>query len=254
MKDKSKKIKRWWEDASQYYQKKFNIPIGIHYGPGAPLEDELKLLGNINKKNILEIGCGGAQCGIAMAKKGAKVIGIDISEEELKFAKDLVNKNKVNIKLIQGSILNLKVIKSNSQDIVFSAYSLQYIGNLKKCFKEVYRVLKVNGIFTFSLEHPFFYTLDHKGEKIKQSYFDAGEIVEDDFWPDGSKHTFVGYSHKIQDLFDALVQAGFFVERIIEPDSRKKCKGDSWIGVGDSYGRKRMSIFPATIIFKSIKK
>jgi ubiquinone/menaquinone biosynthesis C-methylase UbiE len=193
MKDKSKKIKKWWEEASKHYQEKFKIPISIHYGPGAPLEDELKLLGNIRKKNILEIGCGGAQCGIAMAKKGANVIGIDISEEELKFARNLVNKKKVDVKLIQGNILDLKMIKSNSQDIVFSAYSLQYIGNLEKCFKEVYRVLKIKGFFVFSLEHPFFYTLDHNGEKIKQSYFEDSEIVEDDFWPDGSKHTFVGY-------------------------------------------------------------
>jgi len=254
MKDKSQKIRKWWNEASRYYQGKFNIPIAVHYGPGAPLEKELKLLGNLKNKSVLEIGCGGAQCGIAMAKQGARVIGIDLSDEELKFAKDLAKKNKSDIKLMLGDMCNLREIKSNSQDIVFSAYSLQYIGNLRKCFKEVYRVLKVKGFFVFSLEHPFFYTLDRKGEKIKQSYFEDSEIVEDDFWPDGSKHTFVGYSHKIQDLFDALVQSGFFVEKIIEPDSRKKYKGDSWAGVDDTYNMKRMSIFPATIIFKAIKK
>ncbi len=48
-------------------------------------------------KNVLEIGCGGAQCGIAMAKQGAKVTGVDISEEQLKFAKVLAEKNKVKI-------------------------------------------------------------------------------------------------------------------------------------------------------------
>ena len=75
----TKETKKWWEQVSEWYQKESKIPISIHYGPGSPNEDKLKLLGNLKGKDILEIGCGGAQCGIAMAKKGAKVTGIDIS-------------------------------------------------------------------------------------------------------------------------------------------------------------------------------
>src|SRR3990167_9036064 len=122
----TKETKKWWEQVSEWYQKESKIPISIHYGPGSPNEDKLKLLGNLKGKNVLEIGCGGAQCGIAMAKKGAKVTGIDISEQQLKFAKELARKNKVNIKFIQRDFRKFPEIKSDSQDIVFSAYALQY--------------------------------------------------------------------------------------------------------------------------------
>jgi ubiquinone/menaquinone biosynthesis C-methylase UbiE len=245
----TKETKKWWESASNYYQKECKIPVDIHYGPGSPNERELKLLGNLKGKNILEIGCGGAQCGIAMAKKGAKVIGIDISEEQLKFAKELAGKNKVNIKFYQKDIKNLSPIKSNSQDIVFSAFALHYIDDLLKCFKEVNRVLKKKGLFVFSFPHPFFRTIDPKSLKIKESYFKTGKFVET--FSDPSKK-FVAYNHTIADLFNLLTKSGFNVEKIVEPDSRKKYKEDPWYGIWD-YNSNFLRMIPPTIIFKAIK-
>jgi len=57
-----------------------------------------------------------------MAKKGAKVTGIDISEEQLKFAKRLAEKNRVKIKFIQRDIRKLqpgkfKIFKCVNQGI-----------------------------------------------------------------------------------------------------------------------------------------
>ncbi len=242
----TKETKKWWEHASKYYQRDSKIPVSIHYGPGSPGESNLKLLGNLKGKNVLEIGCGGAQCGIAMAKQGANVIGIDISEEQLKFAKNLAEKNKVHIKFYQGDIKSLHQINSNSQDIVFSAWALHYVDDLEKCFKEVYRVLKKQGIFVLSLDHPFFRT----AVKTKESYFKTGKYVE--VFSDKSKK-FVAYTHTVSELFNTLIKAGFIVEKMIEPDSRKKYKDDPWYGMWD-FTKKRMSRLPATIIFKARKR
>ena len=215
----TKETKKWWESSSKDYQKTCKIPIDIHYGPGSPNERHFKLLGNLKGKKILEIGCGGAQCGIAMAKQGAKVIGIDISEEQLKFAKKLSEKNKVKIKFYQGDIKNLRQIKSNSQDIVFSAFALQYVDNLLKCFKEVKRVLKKKGLFVFSFDHPFSRTVDPKTLKLKESYFKIGKCTIS--FSDKTKK-FVMYTHTISETHNTLISAGFNVKKIIEPDSRKK--------------------------------
>lgn len=246
----TKETEKWWESASKDYQKESKIPIDIHYGPGAPNENKLKLLGNLKGKKVLEIGCGGAQCGIAMAKKGAKVIGIDISKEQLKFAEKLAEENKVKIKFYQRDIESLKPIKSNSQDIVFSAYALLYVENLKKCFKEVYRVLKKKSLFVFSLDHPFWRTINNRTLKLKESYFKTGKWTE--VFSDKSKR-FVMYTKTISDIFNLLVEEGFIVKKIIEPDSRKEHKGDPWYGLWD-YKLKRMKMIPPTIIFKAQKK
>lgn len=64
----SKETKDWWEYSSKYYQEECNIPIDVHYGAGSPNEKYFGLLGNVKNKKILELGCGGAQCSIALAK------------------------------------------------------------------------------------------------------------------------------------------------------------------------------------------
>src|SRR3989344_1770032 len=242
--------KKWWEASSKKYQEECKIPIDIHYGPGSPNEKHYKLLGNLKGKNILEIGCGGAQCGIAMAKQGAKVIGIDISEEQLRFAKELAKKNKVRIQLYNGNIKKLPQIKSNSQDIVFSAFALHYVDDLHSCFKDVYSVLKKNGLFVFSLGHPIYSTANSKTLKIENSYFDIGKRTF--VFSDPTKK-FVYYKRNVGDLHNTLVENGFFVEKIIEPDSRKRYSYDPWYGLWD-YTPQLMKMAPATIIFKARKK
>jgi len=246
----TKETKKWWEGASKDYQEECKIPIDIHYGPGSPNEKNLKLLGNLKGKKVLEIGCGGSQCGIAMAKEGAKVIGIDISNEQLRFAKRLAEKNKVKIKFYQGDIKSLKQIKSNSQDIVFSAFALHYVDDLLKCFKEVNRVLKKKGLFVFSLDHPFFRTVDSKTLKLKGSYFKTGKWVK--VFHDKTKK-FVMYTHTVSELYNTLINSGFGVEKIVEPDSRKRNKEDPWYKLWD-YTPIFLKMFPPTIIFKARKK
>lgn len=39
----------------------------VHYGPLSAGESELKLLGNVRGKDILEIGCGGGQNAIVLS-------------------------------------------------------------------------------------------------------------------------------------------------------------------------------------------
>ena len=222
------------------------MPVAISYGPGMPLENKLKMIGNVKGKKVLEIGCGGAQCGIAFAKKGAKVTGIDISKEQLQYVKELSEKHNVKINLLQGDIKNLKKIKSNSQDIVFSSWALFYVSDLKKCFKEVNRVLKKKGIFVFSTRHPFWETLNKQSMKIKRCYFDMGRDEE----PYMGK--FVWYRYTMSELINSLIYAGFTIERIEEPDPRKKDKHTSNEFI-KPYKRKAMKKIPGTLIIKAKK-
>jgi len=165
----TKELEIWWNEVSKGYQEDSDLHTkSALYGPFCPDEDKLKLLGNLKGKKILEVGCGGAQCSIAFAKKGAICTGLDISKNQLDYAEKIVKKNKVKVKLIKKDIQTLSGIKSNSFDIVFSAYALLYVPNLKKCFKEINRVLKTGGIFVFSHDSPFFLTLDAKTKNCKK--------------------------------------------------------------------------------------
>ena len=251
----TKEIEKRWDEVSKGYQKDSKIHTkSVHYGPYAPDENELKLLGNVKGKKILEIGCGGGQCSIAFSKQGAKCTGIDITKEQLKYAEKLAKKNKTKINFIQGDIQTLKGIKSNSYDIVFSAFALQYIPNLTRCYKEIYRVLKRKGIFVFSFDHPFYFTINQKTHKISRSYFKIGKYEEMETWSDDSRHKFVIYHRKISDIYNWLVSVGFFVEKIIEPlqlKGQKAWRGGRW---DEIYPKELVKLIGPTIIFKARKK
>ncbi len=245
----TRETKKWWEETSAWYQSLCKIPVDVHYGPGSPNEDKLELIGNVKGKRVLEIGCGGAQCSIAFAKQGAKVSAIDISEEQLKFAKALAAKNRVKINFYQGDIKSLRQIRSGSQDVVFSAFALLYVDDLPACFREVKRVLKKNGVFVFSVDHPFHKIVDSKKLKLKGSYFKTGKFVDEGARKDGSKYRFVMYCHTVGGIYNALKAAGFDVEAILEPDSRKRHAKDPWYGLWD-YPPRLLKLVPPTIIFK----
>ena len=73
-----------WDRHSSAYQQGAALPTDVaHYGPDIPTETDLRLLGDLSRKRVLELGCGGAQCSIAFAKQGAIAIGVDFSAEQL---------------------------------------------------------------------------------------------------------------------------------------------------------------------------
>ncbi len=241
--------KDWWESYSEAYQDDCQIPVDIHYGPSSPNEDELNLLGDLKGRDVLEIGCGGAQCSVAFALRGARVTGLDLSAEQLNFAKALAVRHDVEIELVQHDMGDLEPIASASKDIVFSAFALQFVEDRTKTFREVRRVLRPGGVFVFSLDHPFFRKVDSETLGLVESYNETGPIIDDR----GTFGQVMIYRDNIAGLHQALVEAGLTVERIIEPDSRIRYSYDPWFGRRDVYFPKILDMVPPTIILKSVK-
>jgi len=97
----------------------------------------------VNKKNfnkILDLGCGTGFLGEFLNKK---LVGIDISKDMLKIAKEK------NYFVLQGDIENLP-LKNKSFDFILSNFSLHWL-NLEMALKESSRVLKDNGYISFNI-------------------------------------------------------------------------------------------------------
>ncbi len=145
-----------WNANSETYQSLHEIGTdSAHYGPWAPLENELRLLGDVRGLHILEAGCGGGQCCIAFAKQGATVTGVDLSDDQIEFARKLAAREQVDVAFAQGDITDLSAYKSDAWDVVFSVYTLQYVAEIQQCLHECARLLKPGGRLVFSLDHPF---------------------------------------------------------------------------------------------------
>lgn len=243
--------KAWWEANAREFQAMVQLPIAVLYGTHVT-EEDLQLIGPVAGKHLLEIGCGGAQCGIAFAKQGAIVTGVDIAAAQLEIARELAEQNGVSITFHQRDMTDLTPIASESQDIVFSSIAFHYVDDIVSCFKEVQRVLKTQGLFVFSIEHPFGAMMDGATLLPYRSYFDTGKVVLGLEVSDEVGYAFAENRRRVSDYFSALVGAGFMVEQMIEPDIRPvdptDPKNHRW-GQTPQF----LEAFPGILIFKSRK-
>ncbi len=134
----------------------------------------LKLLGNVKNKKLLDIGCGTGIYAKTLTEKGAKVRGIDISEEMIKIARQ----ESPNIEFKLGSMDKLPY-RNNEFDIVLAALSLGYLEDWGEVLKEIKRVLKPKGLFVFSTDNPIIESAKkviYKGKKFRvvTDYFKEG--------------------------------------------------------------------------------
>ena len=203
-------------------------------------------------KHLLEIGCGGAQCGIAFAKQGALVTGLDIAEAQLEYARELVQQNAVSINLIRHDMTDLSPIASESQDIVFSSSAFSYVDDIFARFREVHRVLKAGGLFVWSVGHPFIWIMYGKTLHPTRSYFDTGKVVSGTEVSDEPGFAFAVNYRTVSDYFNAVVEAGFRVERMLEPDIRPVDTDDPRNWLWDQTPR-FLELFPSTLVFKCRK-
>jgi len=60
---------------------------GAAWGVWQIPEDEIHALGEVAGKDVLELGCGAAQWSIELAGRGARPVGLDLSERQLEHAR-----------------------------------------------------------------------------------------------------------------------------------------------------------------------
>ena len=103
---------------------------------------------------ILDLGCGAGRTTINLYKNGYhNIIGLDISDKFIDFAKNYCLKNGLDINFVNGDATSLNFGDSEFDAVIFSYNGLMCIPgkkNRESVLSEVYRVLKPNGIFIFT--------------------------------------------------------------------------------------------------------
>jgi ubiquinone/menaquinone biosynthesis C-methylase UbiE len=91
---------------------------------------------------VLDFGCGSGQNSLLLARRGARVVGVDISHSLIELARRRLHANGVAgaASFVVGSAHDLP-IRSDSVDVVFGIAILHHL-DLASCAREVHRVLK----------------------------------------------------------------------------------------------------------------
>jgi ubiquinone/menaquinone biosynthesis C-methylase UbiE len=220
-----------WDAASAAYQARQQIPTDdVYFTPFGHAERDLQLLGNVRGLRILDLGCGGGQAAIALAKAGARVTGVDFSSQQLAFARQLAADHGVTVNFVLGEIAELEAFVDGSFDLILSLYTLQYLPDPLQCLHEVNRLLTHNGRLIISLDHP-----------IHNCFFDPDE---DEFTPYPSHNYFSraplswtfpetkakikSYHYTISLWIDFFQRTGLQLRNLLEPSIPSVLLDDLW--------------------------
>jgi ubiquinone/menaquinone biosynthesis C-methylase UbiE len=215
----------------------------VSYGADMPREDALKLLGNVEGKRILDLGCGAGHNAIALARQGAKVIGVDESSDQIAEARAACEREGVKVELHHAPLAELAFLRADTIDGAVSAFGLAPVEDIDRVFRQVDRVLRPEMALVLSMPHPAFALIDPEDpeRRVQRSYWDTAPVAANgaDGPPDVPR--------TISALFTSLGRANFRVDTVLEPEPAERGRRSKrWT---DS-----MKLVPATLIIRARKQ
>lgn len=175
------KNRAYWELTARDYQAAHHRDLAVRalaWGTFRAPERALKALGSVRAKDVLELGCGGAEWSAALRRKGARVVGLDLSGAQLAHAR----RNHRRLALVQADAAQLP-LAGDAFDIVMCDQGAITFVDPRRSLPEVGRVLREGGRFVFCVSSPMrFACLDDEWMLTTQLRRTATGIqrVEDD--------------------------------------------------------------------------
>ncbi len=147
----ARRNRAYWDADSADYQRRNagHIDCGEAWGVWQIPEAELRVLGDVSGKDVLENGCGAAQWGRALAGRGARVTGLDLSEQQLEHARAA----GAGFPLVCASAEALP-FPGRSFDVVFADHGAFSFSDPFLSVPESARVLRPGGLLAFSHSTP----------------------------------------------------------------------------------------------------
>jgi len=132
---------RWWDPGSEFKPLHQINPLRLDWIDGlAPLAG----------KSALDIGCGGGILAEAMARRGARVTGIDLSEKALKVAQLHLLESKIAVAYEAISAEDLAARSPGAYDVVTCMELLEHVPDPASTVRACARLARPGGHVFFS--------------------------------------------------------------------------------------------------------
>lgn len=187
----------------------------------------------INNRNVLDVGCGTGYGTYLYAQIAKEVVGIDVSEDAISYAKG--NFRRDNLKYFVADATNLNIFDDNLYDVVVSFQVIEHIEDYRQYLNEIKRVLKPGGIFLLSTPNKAkLKPLEQRPYSFHKKEFYAEEIKK-----------------VLQEYFNKLKILGQFEDKNIQELEKAKNKKDRLITLLTKLDFLRLRrIYPAVVKFK----
>jgi ubiquinone/menaquinone biosynthesis C-methylase UbiE len=228
-----RQVERYWNENADLWAKLTRAGYDV-YRDYLNTPAFFRMLPEVGGLSGLDIGCGEGHNTRLLAKRGARVTAVDISEVLIRHANQLEDQEPQGIEYLVASAVELPFADS-SFDFVTAFMSFMDIPETDQVLAEAYRLLKPGGFLQFSITHPCFDTPHRRNLRDEHGHTYAievgdyfrnlqGEITE---WLFSTvppkvkeklpKFKIPGFTRTLSQWLNLLIEKGFLLERVEEP-------------------------------------
>jgi SAM-dependent methyltransferase len=192
----------------------------------------LELIGDVAGLDVLDAACGTGRYALKLAEAGARVCGVDASEEMLAYARGNATKRSIVLDLRAGNLCALP-FADESFDLVVCALALCHVPELTPAMREFARVLRPSGRVVISDFHPYCLLIGWR------TCFDRPE----------ARYWIENHLNLTQDSVRALLANGFGLT-----DLRESVVDERVVGILSEHDIERFRGWPAALVLAARKE
>lgn len=195
-------------------------------GASSLMSYETNALGKVDGKSLLHLQCHFGQDTLSLSRLGAECIGVDISDEGIKLAKQLNTELNANARFICCNVLETSMHLKDTFDILFTSYGvIGWLPDLKPWGKMIAERLKKGGVFYMVEFHPLVWMFDYlSGKPILKYGYMQEEVIYEEYegtYANADSNMIskeYGWNHGLSEVINALIEAGLQIEYLNEYD------------------------------------
>lgn len=222
------KVKVIWDANAEFWDSRMGEGNDFHKTLIEPTQ--LKLLNIQPGQKILDLACGNGQFARKMAESGAAVTAVDFSSKFIAIA-EAKGGFGIQYKVIDVTAeSDLKKLEQETFDAVVCTMALMDVGDIEPLLTKLPKLLKIDGVFVFSILHPCFNSGDSSLVHERQ---DLNGEIENKYYVKISDYLVekprmgVGmagqprpqyYFHRpVSSILQCLFDRGFVLDAFLEP-------------------------------------
>lgn len=185
---------------------------------------ELALLGDLRGKSVLHLQCHFGQDTLSLARMGAEVTGVDLSDKGIETARQLAVQTNTAADFICCDVYTLPEHLHRQFDIVFTSYGvIGWLPDLGRWAEVIAACLKPGGKLVFVEFHPVVWMFDDHFQKIAYRYSRSEAIIdtENGTYADNDAPValkYVMWNHGIAEILNSLIRQGLEIQSFDELD------------------------------------
>ncbi|MBX2971791.1 MAG: class I SAM-dependent methyltransferase [Flavobacteriales bacterium] len=214
----------WNERTKLHVGSKFYDVEGFVAGRNSLTALELELAGAVAGADVLHLQCHFGQDTLSLARLGAHVTGLDLSDAAIAEAEKLAARCGLNAQWVVGNVLDHRPELDGRFDVVFTSYgTIGWLPDLKPWAANIACYLRPGGRLVFVEFHPVVWMFDNDFSRVAYSYFNRELIVEEEQGSYADRDASVKlasytWNHDLAEVLTALLGAGLRLERFVELD------------------------------------